>query len=141
VTTPMRLLVCGGRFYADKRALYAALDAVHSQRGISCIIHGACSLGGADALAGAWAHDRGIPVDPYPVDHTLDGPWPGAGPRRNQRMFDKSRPDGVCSLPGGRGTRSMCDIALKGGVKVWQPYLDVRAPTRRVGAVQARVNA
>lgn len=52
------------------------------------LVHGACPTG-VDQLAEetwlgeGWSADS---VVRYPVDHALDGPWPGAGPRRNARM-------------------------------------------------------
>jgi len=117
----MRILVCGGRDYSERIALFAALERLHKARGIDTVIHGACT--GADFLAGEWAEgEDGIAVEPYPVDHTVDGPWPAAGPKRNRRMLAAGRPDGVVAFPGGRGTADMCRAAEAAGVKVWRPY-------------------
>jgi hypothetical protein len=88
---------------------------------VALLIHGACHLGGADILADEWAKARGIPVKPCGVDHAIDGPWPGAGPRRNGRMFATTRPDAVVAFPGDRGTRNMIRQARAAGLPVWQP--------------------
>lgn len=118
----MRLLVTGGRTYRDAAAVNAALDAVHAKRGLTAVIHGACHTPiNADKLAGQWARDHGVLEEAYPVDHALDGPWPGAGPRRNARMLAESRPDGVVAFPGGPGTRGMCALAMAAGLRVWTP--------------------
>ncbi len=37
----MNVLVCGGRDYADVRALNQALDAIHREKNITRLIHGA----------------------------------------------------------------------------------------------------
>jgi hypothetical protein len=122
--SPMRLLVCGGRDYADKDAAFRALDAARAHRPVAVVIHGKCHLGGADWLAELWARERGIPDEPYPVDHAIDGQWPGAGPRRNARMLRSSKPDGVLALPGGGGTADMMRQAREASVKVWDPYAE-----------------
>jgi hypothetical protein len=116
-----RVLVCGGRDYADRATLFAVLDRVHRERGVALLVHGACPFGGADILADEWARARGVPVKDYPVDHSIDGPWPGAGPRRNGRMLAAARPDAVVAFPGDRGTRDMIRKARAAGLPVWQP--------------------
>ncbi len=83
----MKVLVCGGRFYNDWRALSATLSSIHNDPPISEIIHGACHLGGADEMAGRWAKTNGIPVRELPFMHAIDGPWPAAGNIRNGRML------------------------------------------------------
>lgn len=94
----IRLLVCGSRAYADVARLERVLDGVHRKHAIEVLIHGACHLGGADILADAWARDRGVPVEPYPVIEG-DGPWPEAGPCRNQRMLVNGRPTHCVAFP------------------------------------------
>jgi hypothetical protein len=116
----VRILVCGGRDYGDAKTLCRVLGAIFDpQRDV--LIHGRCKTG-ADQMAHEWARECDLTVDPYPVDHELDGPWPAAGPRRNARMFRLSEPDLVVAFPGSRGTENMCEIAMNGGVpvlKVW----------------------
>lgn len=114
----MRLLVCGGRDFADRGAAFRALDRLQERRPIGLVIHGGAP--GADALAGEWAQSRGIAVQVFEALWKSQGP--SAGPLRNQRMLDIGRPDGVLALPGGRGTVDMCTRALMAGVKVWRPW-------------------
>ncbi len=115
----IRLLVCGGRSYNDLSVLTNALDYVHSCHGIATIIHGACHSGGADELAGGWARMRGITEERYPVDTSLDGPWPAAGNLRNGRMLSQSKPDAGVAFPGGKGTQNMVSRLRAAGLPVW----------------------
>lgn len=124
----MKVLVCGGRNYGVeildpilapiRKAEEVRLNQVLSeviQPGDTLINGGAP---GADDLAEIWAHANSIEVQTYWVDHSLDGPWPGAGPKRNKRMYDSSKPHLVIAFPGGRGTASMVRIARAGGTYV-----------------------
>jgi hypothetical protein len=109
----LRLVVGGGRDYTNRSRLFQMLTDIHLLREIALIIHGACHLGGADKIAGDWAEMHGIPAEPCPVDHTKDGMWPGAGPRRNHRMLLTLRPTAVLVFPGGAGSKSLYDLAGK----------------------------
>lgn len=106
----IRLLVCGGRSYADRECLERTLDAVHRKHAIEVLIHGACHLGGADRLADEWAVARGVPVQACPVEPT-DGQWPAAGPIRNKRMLEVWQPSHGVAFPTkgekNKGTRDM----------------------------------
>lgn len=114
----MRLLVCGGRDFHNWPHLRSVLDAVHHRVPLAEVIHGAAR--GADYLAGKWARLRGVPEDAYPVDHRLDGPWPGAGAMRNLRMLREGKPHMVLAFPGGRGTGHMVREARERGLPVWE---------------------
>ncbi|MGZ5889322.1 MAG: SLOG family protein [Hyphomicrobium sp.] len=46
----LRVLVCGGRMYANRNRIFEVLSALHRERGIEIILHGAAS--GADLLVG-----------------------------------------------------------------------------------------
>src|SRR5690348_16842040 len=109
-----RVLVCGGRDYVDRDALYAALDRLHSEHRFTILIAGGAR--GADTLAAQWAEDRGIPTEVYMAD------WQGqgrkAGPIRNQRMLDDGHPDLVVAFPGGKGTAGMMALSRKAGIEV-----------------------
>lgn len=110
----MNVLVCGGRDYADARALAEALDALHRETSITRLIHGAAR--GADALAAAWARSRGIPALAFPADWRRDGR--AAGFVRNARMLREGRPDLVVAFPGGKGTAHMVKLARDAGIPV-----------------------
>ena len=117
----MRLLVCGGRKYADRAAVWGWLDAFHASADgpIDILIHGAANLRlkiGADYFADAWARDRGVEPMPFPAEWARYGN--AAGPIRNQQMLDEGHPALVVAFPGGRGTASMVKLALAAGVRV-----------------------
>jgi predicted Rossmann-fold nucleotide-binding protein len=109
-----RVLVCGGRDYRDRDALYAALDRLHAEHGFSVVIAGGAR--GADTLAAEWAKDRAIPTEVYMAEWGRLGRK--AGPIRNQRMLDDGKPDLVVAFPGGTGTAGMMALARKAGVPV-----------------------
>lgn len=108
----MRVLVCGGRDYADKLELWRALDAWDPA--ITEVISGMAR--GADAFAAEWAEEHEIPLHRFPADWDTHGK--AAGPIRNQRMLDEGKPDVVVAFPGGRGTADMVRRAEAAGVKV-----------------------
>ena len=112
----MRLLVCGGRKYADKAAMWAWLDAFHASADgpIDLLIHGAAR--GADTLADLWAFSHDVTIRRYFAQWSEYGN--AAGPIRNQQMLDEGRPDLVVAFPGGKGTASMVKLALAAGVRV-----------------------
>lgn len=99
----MRVLVCGGRNFADRALLHRVLDSLHDKQRIGVVIHGAAR--GADTLADHWAQINGVSV------YRFHAPWSkhgrSAGPIRNARMLDKGRPDLVVGFPGAKGTKDM----------------------------------
>lgn len=107
-----RVLICGGRDFADREAAFAVLD--QHAAGATLVIHGGAT--GADTIAGEWAQARGIQVEVYMADWTRDKR--AAGPIRNKRMLVEGKPDLVVALPGGKGTAHMVGIARKAGVLV-----------------------
>lgn len=109
----LRVLVCGGRDFSDRRAVFSALDALREKHGDLFIIHGAAR--GADSLAGEWALERGQHGVACPANWTRDGR--AAGPLRNARMLTHS-PNLVLAFPGGRGTADMVSRAVRAGIPV-----------------------
>jgi hypothetical protein len=111
----MRVLVCGGRDFADIDLLYRELDRIHAQTPIDCIIEGGAK--GADYLAARWSARNDLPNHArYPADWAIHGR--AAGPVRNQRMLDEGKPDLVVAFPGGKGTADMVRRARSAGVAV-----------------------
>lgn len=110
----MKVLVCGGRDYADDLRVFDVLDELWRDRAVEAIIHGGAS--GADSLARRWANYRDVPHVPYPAEWMRYGP--AAGPLRNQRMLDQSKPDLVVAFPGGTGTADMVRRARSANVEV-----------------------
>jgi len=113
----MRVIVCGGRDYADREAAFAALDRFHARNGITCLIQGGAT--GADALAYEWASSRFITVHNVPADWKKHGK--AAGPVRNKQMLHDYFPHAVIAFPGGRGTDGMIKQAKAAGVPVYRP--------------------
>jgi hypothetical protein len=123
-----RVLVFGGRDYANRTALYRALDAVHARRKITCIVEGEAS--GADRLGRQWAEDRNVEVDPYPADwDNIDQPGAVvrknkrgklydalAGHVRNEQMLREGRPQFAIGCTGGTGTADMAKRCLAYGI-------------------------
>jgi YspA, cpYpsA-related SLOG family len=112
---PMRLLVCGGRDFADAALLYATLDEVHREFTVQLVIEG--DADGADRLAGRWAMARDVALQVFPALWKIHGHR--AGPIRNQQMLDEGKPDLVVAFPtGGPGTRDMIARARRNGFAV-----------------------
>jgi hypothetical protein len=127
------VLVCGGRHYQDRLAVFRELDRLtepddeHPLGKVQLmIIHGACPTG-ADRWADEWAVVNWAKLEEYPADWGAHGK--AAGPIRNQRMLDEGKPDLVLAFPGGRGTRDMITRALRAGVRVeqYEPHRENRA--------------
>lgn len=114
----MRVLVCGGRDYANISAIRHALTALHARRPVTLLIEGGAL--GADRLAREWAIASSVAHQTFEADWKAHGK--AAGPMRNDRMIAEGKPDGVVAFPGGRGTADMVAKARAAGVKVWQPF-------------------
>ena len=110
----MRVLVCGGRDFADDYLLRRTLFFLRELHGFDLLIHG--GAGGADTLAGEWAVRQAIPVLVFPADWHKHGR--AAGPIRNAQMLAEGKPDLVVAFPGGRGTANMVRQAKAAGVPV-----------------------
>ena len=109
-----RILVCGGREYANQKLVDQTLDDLQPTQ----IIHGAAR--GADSLAGSYARRRRIPCIPFPAHWTRQNGTTdyGAGIERNKRMLNSAKPDLVLAFPGGDGTRHMVSYARSKGYTV-----------------------
>lgn len=114
--TPPRVLVCGGRNYADRARAFATLDRFRDRFGIDYLIHGGAT--GADALAREWAIARGVEWVGFHADWLALGR--AAGPLRNAQMLRDTQPHVVIAFPGGRGTADMIDKARRAGVRVYE---------------------
>jgi len=105
----MIALVCGGRDFDDRDRLYKVLDRLKP----SFVIQGGAR--GADAMAGEWAVDRGVPM--AEVRAQWDRYGKQAGPMRNGWML-MLKPDVVVAFDGGRGTADMVQQARSAGIRV-----------------------
>jgi len=112
----MRVLVCGGRAYTDRDALYAELDRLHAEYVFTTIIAG--GAGGVDALTLEWAQANGIATQAFRAEWGTFSRTGRAGPPRIARILAESRPDIVVAFPGGRDTANMVKQAKVAGVWV-----------------------
>lgn len=115
----MRVLVCGGRDYADRGAVAVALAPYRPEnvvRDVSDTILIVGGAPGADTLAEEWADVWGVRKRVFLADWATHGK--AAGPIRNQRMIDEGKPDLVVAFPGGRGTADMVRRARSAGIPV-----------------------
>jgi hypothetical protein len=120
---PLHVVVTGGRGFTNEVRIRWALEGLHAKYIIAHLAHG--DARGADTIAGRVARSMGIEVQPYPVDNGVDGPWPAAGHRRNDRMltnelFNKGGVDLVVAFPGGRGTAGCVKRADELHIRVWE---------------------
>lgn len=114
----MRVLVTGGRNYADSAMVFGVLDGLEAAHGPRLtIIQGGCPTG-ADALARKWCCAKGVPYDNYPAEWRKYGKK--AGPLRNSRMVTEGKPDLCVSFPGGAGTEDCTRKAKDAGIRVVQ---------------------
>jgi hypothetical protein len=114
---PLRIIVCGGRDYADRAFVFQVLDKIHTLRGIAEVIQGECPTG-ADRWAREWAVGYDVPLTRCTARWDLYGKR--AGPLRNRHMLTLE-PDGVVAFPGNNGTDDMCRAAQEAGVPVYTP--------------------
>jgi hypothetical protein len=97
--TPLRLVVTGGRDFADYDKVCEALGKFSA----AVLAHGGAR--GADSLAGKYACSKGWGLRVFPADWKRYGNR--AGLVRNQQMIDEFKPDVAVAFPGGRGTADM----------------------------------
>ena len=110
----MKILVCGGRHYNNRKKVFNILDHVHSTRVISSIVHGDAT--GADTLAKEWAIARGVEQLPYPARWEYGTHM---GPIRNTIMIVENQDiEMVIAFPGDVGTADMIKKARRNGLLV-----------------------
>lgn len=78
------ILVTGSRSWTNRDVIRGCLRAVMAHTNVKRMVHGAAT--GADSIADDIWLKLGGTVERYPVDVTIDGPWPRAGVFRNERM-------------------------------------------------------
>lgn len=128
MTIPIRVLVCGGRSYADREHVFTVLDRIHAETPFAALITGDAVTKdpsdpknrklwtGADWFAIVWAAKRGVWFERYEADWKTHGR--AAGPIRNQQMLDRESPELVIAFPGGRGTEDMVTRAREARIDV-----------------------
>jgi len=109
----MKILITGGRNYADRQRLFDELDFVAWVYQCTKLIHGGAS--GADRLASEWAKLRGVPVVACPADWRRHGR--AAGPIRNREMLAMGV-GLVVAFSGGKGTADCVKAAKEMSIEV-----------------------
>jgi YspA, cpYpsA-related SLOG family len=126
----MKVLVSGGRKYADRQCVYDTLDWFAQEYGIDLLIHGDAT--GADRMAKDWAHSHRIETKDCPADwENIKHPqakiktrYDGskydvtAGFRRNSQMLHMG-PDAAIVFPGSNGTQDMLQKIRKANLYCW----------------------
>lgn len=120
----MRAIIAGGRDYTDSVTFFREMDRIHAERKIELVIEGGQRtrdqhrgvIGGADYWAYMWASSRRVPHVREDSDWSAHGR--AAGPKRNQLMIDKYKPDALICTAGGRGTADMIRRAYERGLEV-----------------------
>lgn len=108
----MRVIVCGGRDFLDRKWAHERLSVVDSKLNIEWVIEGGAN--GADRIGRSWAIINGVHYTTVRADWEQYGKR--AGYLRNLEMATKYRPHAVIVMPGGRGTQMMIDIAKERGI-------------------------
>lgn len=112
----MRVIVCGGRDYANRARVFDELDTIYFAVPLDSLMVIQGGATGADALAREWCIQRHVEYANVPADWETFGKQ--AGPLRNQKMVSKYKPHLVLAFPGGRGTADMVKRAEEAGVEV-----------------------
>lgn len=108
---PRRVMVCGGRHYADRECVHVAL---HKYTLVTDeLVCGGCS--GADELCAAYALSHGMRVEVHRADWDRYGR--AAGPIRNGKMA-RSDIDLCIAFPGRKATRNAVQECDEAGVPV-----------------------
>ncbi len=127
------ILVCGSREWRDETTMLAWIMPWLKRDDFGRLVHGGAS--GADDMADSiareyiWSCTRRVQeyLKAYPVDTSIDGPWPAAGPKRNARMLAAELPRIrrvlAFTTPGPRcgmtkGTADMVDRCVRAGLPV-----------------------
>ena len=118
----MKVLVCGGRDFSNRKKLFSVLNKIHRSKKISLLISGAAR--GADSLAEEWANENDVEKHIFPANWKKFGRK--AGFIRNQQMLDEGNPDLVVAFTGGVGTDRMVQAACRQGYEVLTPGNNVK---------------
>lgn len=110
----MKVIVCGGRDFANVAFMWGKLDRLHAERPFTALMQG--GAWGADRLAQEWAISKGL------SRYVCHAKWKqygkAAGPKRNAHMLEW-KPDLVVAFPTEKsvGTWDMIRQARAAGVE------------------------
>jgi hypothetical protein len=106
----LRILVCGGRNYANIDKLFEILSEYYRP----IIIQGGAR--GADFLAKHYACQNNLNLITFNANWDKYGK--AAGHIRNKQMLEEGKPNLVIAFPGGRGTLNMIQQTKKAGIQL-----------------------
>lgn len=125
----MKVLVCGGRDWADTDYVYQTLSRIWRDTGFDVLIEG--DARGVDRMAGYWARRMRIENRKFPADWKAHGK--AAGPIRNAQMLAEGKPDLVIAFPGGAGTADMVRRARAAGIDL----IEVNTPATSISTASS----
>lgn len=108
----MKMVIAGGRDFEGTEEDSIILHEIMNKLHITEIVSGGAM--GADNFGERFAKDAELSLTRFPADWKRYGSM--AGPRRNRQMAEYT--DYVFLFPGGKGTGSMREQALKAGKKI-----------------------
>lgn len=113
----------------DKPQTFQFLNSIRHKFHPYCIIgHGGAV--GADSLADEWADYYDFDLIRMPIKKfEWDKYGKAAGHIRNQRMFNRLKPDLGIAFPGENGTAGMVTIMERAGVAVLKPFWPLTGET------------
>jgi hypothetical protein len=113
----LKVLVSGGRKFADVKLMDRALDALHRRKRIDLLITGA--LSGAQEMAYYWAVRSRVPtVVTVPMQPDLTGKLDWS--RWNHDVLKRFELDGLVVFPGRSETDHLAELAESNGLRVWR---------------------
>ncbi len=125
----LRILVCGGRHFADYGLLEKTINGVIAKSGCSDaeIVSGHCV--GADRLGELYAEKHNAPVKIFPAEWKKYGKR--AGPIRNKQMVDyiggfENKAVVAFVSANTKGTRNTITLAKKANIKVYRFEYEVK---------------
>lgn len=116
------VVVVGGRTFVNRVAVWSSLDRAHRHKPIATLIHGGTP--GAEELSGEWALRLGLRVEVCRGDWARDEEL--AVIRRNCRMMEIYKPDGIIIFPGAVDCDDLVARAGAARIAVWQPTVSLR---------------
>jgi hypothetical protein len=126
----MRLIVSGGREFADVPLIWRELDKLLASEPIEVLMEGASDdvagpYRGADFWAHEWALAREIPALRVRAKWKEHGK--AAGPIRNGEMIKLYQANFLLAFPGGAGTADMIRQAERAGLAIKRVHATARA--------------
>lgn len=112
----MKVIVTGSR--KGFSGVETVLNEMKDKLPITSIVCGGAL--GVDSQCEAWALNHDLPTEVFPAFWLTEGR--SAGPKRNQRMIDESKPEFAIIFPGGTGTAD-CAARIK---KANIPYVEIK---------------